>query len=345
LTEALDASGFFGRVPFTGWRHVRVPFSSFHRVDWTNTYWRYANFVSQEAFSGDGLNPGMDNTLNTDHIRAIIFRKDQVVPGIDPTDTRITVAIDEIAVTGDTNAQVLRVNIPGQVEPIPTGWFAGQRRCDDNQDRGLCWAQLFADDPDQARPYRNPVRPPTGANRSVDVVASVRDWQQFWATFSAEVGNGAVVADNNISSEIVFVPQFQAPGTWVQRWLVGPDFLRRKGTIHIPANPPNAERNCLFYTDWRYDYTNGNAAENYLVRYNPLGATPFARLDPSAQPRGGFLANCLRDPQLGYAYGTLWVLPRDAQGNIGRAWVIDVLFEKPTTTPELREEQRITGRP
>jgi hypothetical protein len=182
----------------------------------------------------------------------------------------------------------------------------------------------------------------------IDVTANVRDWQQFSATFSAEVGNGAVVAgdDNSFSSEIVFVPQFQAPGTWVQRWLAGPDFLRRKGTIHIPATPPNPERNYLFYTDWRYDYTNGAAAEHYLVHFNPVGPTAFARLDPSAQPRGGFLANCLRDSELGYAYGTLWVLPRDAQGNIGGyAQVIDVLFEKSTTTPELREEQRITGRP
>jgi hypothetical protein len=128
----------------------------------------------------------------------------------------------------------------------------------------------------------------------------------------------------------------------VQRGLVGPDFARRKGTIHIPGPPA---RDSVFYTDWRYDYTNGVPAENYLVRYNPLGATPLARLDPSTQPRGGFLANCLRDPQLRYAYGTLFVLPRDMNGNIGRAQVVDVLFQTPLPAPELRKDQLITGRP
>jgi hypothetical protein len=145
---------------------------------------------------------------------------------------------------------------------------------------------------------------------------------------------------------MVFVPQFQAPGTWVERWLRGPDFLRRKGTIHIPANPPSLEHNCLFYTDWRYDYTGlygAAAAEHYLVHFNPVGATAFARLDPSVQPRGGFLANYFRE--FGYTYGTLFVLPRDAQGNIGGAQVIDVLFETPSPKPELRYERIITGQP
>jgi len=281
----------------------------------------------------------MDGTLDKDAIRAIVIRKARVQDEdgslTEPAD-RITVALDEIVVTGDTNARVLRVNVPGDV-----------RRCQETDAMwGLSWAPLFGDDPDQARPYSSPVKPAIlGMARPIDVTAEVRDWQQLWATFSAEVGNGAVVSGdpNSFSSEIVFVPQFQAPGTWVERWLRGPDFLRRKATIHVPANPPSPERNSLFYTDWRYDYTNGVAAENYLVRYNPLGATPFARLDPSAQPRGGFLANYLRE--FGYAYGTLWVLPRDAQGNIGRAQVIDVLFEQPTQAPELRYERITTGRP
>jgi hypothetical protein len=222
---------------------------------------------------------------------------------------------------------------------------AGERRCDDTQDRGLCWAQLFQDDVDQVAPYRNQVRPATGNNRAVDVVVSVRGWQQLWAAFSAEVGNGAVVSDdpNEFSSEIVFVPQFQAPGTWVERGspALGAQFIRRKGTMRIPLNLPNPRRYHLFYTDWRYDYTNGVAAENYLVRYNPAGADAFSRLAPSAQPRGGFLANYLRE--FGYAYGTLFVLPRDAQGNIGRAWTIDVLFDQ--SAGQLGYERLTTGRP
>jgi hypothetical protein len=173
----------------------------------------------------------------------------------------------------------------------------------------------------------------------VDVVVTVRDWQELWATFSAEVGNGAVVSATDVSSEMVFVPQFQAPGTWVERWTAGPDFLRRKGTMQVPGPPA---RQYLFYTDWRYDYTNGAAAEHYLVRYNPAGGTPFARLDPSAFPYGGFLANYFRE--FGYAYGTLFVLPRDAQGNIGRAQVIDVLFQQ-ATPRQLRFERLMTGQP
>jgi hypothetical protein len=381
-----------GVTPFTGWRHIRIPFSSFQRLNNVGDSWRYTLTVSQGVLD-DGVIGGpatLDATAANgspirQFVRAVIFRKGRVVDTTgNPTepDSRITVAIDEITVTGSNpfwagSDPVLRVNIPGTVMPIPVGQglsHEGEVRCDDNQDRGLCWAQVFANyarvddptDPDyQVLPYRNPVKPATGGTsdpkRNVDVVVTVGDWQQLWATFSAEVGTGAVVSDdpNEFSSEIVFVPQFQAPGTWVERWnSLPPDalFLRRKGTIQLPG--PSGTRHCLFYTDWRYDYppapayrpgTSGDPGENYLVRYHPAGGapydTPFGRLDPSTQPRGGFLANYLRDPQLGYAYGTLFVLPRDNQGNIGRAQVIDVLFEKPTATLELRKDQLITGRP
>jgi hypothetical protein len=243
LSDYMNANNI---QPFTGWRHFRIPFSAFHKLANVGDSWRYTLTASQEALDA------MNGTLDKDHIRAIIFRKDRIRnPSTNlPTepDQRITVAIDEIAVTGDTGAQVLRVNIPGQVLPIPAGLpNPGQIRCDDNQDRGLCWAQLFPtpalDDPDQAAPYRNQnrVKPATGGSsdpkRNVDVVVTVDDWQQPWATFSADVGNGAVVSATDVSSEIVFVPQFQAPGTWVERGLpsLGPQFLRRKeiGRAHV----------------------------------------------------------------------------------------------------------------
>jgi hypothetical protein len=320
---------------FTGWRHIRIPFSSFKKLPWDATYWRYGNFVSQEAYDA------MNGTLDKGAIRAIVFRKVRIQDldgNLSQPADRITVALDEIVVTGDTSASVLRVNVPGNV-----------RRCQENDTQwGLSWAPLFGDDANQQRPYTLPNVRPAGPRDQlmgmpcVDVHAKdVRNWQQFWATFSAEVGNGAVVAGdaNSFSSEMVFVPQFQAPGTWVERWTAGPDFLRRKGTMQIPGPPA---RQYLFYTDWRYDYTNGAAAEHYLVRYNPAGGTPFARLDPSAFPYGGFLANYFRE--FGYAYGTLFVLPRDAQGNIGRAQVIDVLFQQ-ATPRQLRFERLMTGQP
>ena len=328
--------------PFTGWRHFRIPFSSFQKLANVGDSWRYNLTARQEALDA------MNGTLDKDHIRAIIFRKD--VTGIVDANgnpepgNRITVAIDEIAVTGsnplwDTADPVLRVNVPGA-----TG------SCDDNQNQGLCWAQLWPvatpqynpddpNDPDgyyQVRPFTNPATPAVG---NVDILVTVRDWQQLWATFSAEVGNGAVVADNDISSEIVFVPQFQAPGTWVERWTAGPDFLRRKGTMQIPGPPVH---HYLFYTDWRYDYTNGVVGERYLVRYNPAGVTPLARLAPSAFPYGGFLANYFRE--FGYAYGTLFILPRDDQGNIGQAQVIDVLFQQ-AAPQQLQYQRLMTGQP
>jgi hypothetical protein len=337
LTEVLSNMGM---QRFTGWRHLRIPLTTPPFTKRGNVTdpddWRYALTVSQGALD-DPLMSGTGN-LDKNAIRAIIFRKDRILDtNGNPTepDNRITVAIDEIAVTGSTSAEVLRVNVPGA-----TG------RCTDNQDQGLCWAQLFPlgtydpDDPNdpnyQVRPFTNPAQPAVG---NVDVVVTVRDWQELWATFSAEVGNGAVVSATDVSSEMVFVPQFQAPGTWVERWTAGPDFLRRKGTMQVPGPPA---RQYLFYTDWRYDYTNGAAAEHYLVRYNPAGGTPFARLDPSAFPYGGFLANYFRE--FGYAYGTLFVLPRDAQGNIGRAQVIDVLFQQ-ATPRQLRFERLMTGQP
>ena len=323
---------------FTGWKHLRIPLSLFAKVPWGAAYWRYGNYVSQAAYND------MNDSLDTDRIRAIIFRKDRVVDAYgDPTepDDRVTVAIDEIVVTAQAGAdapRVARINVPGATS-----------RCDDNEDRGLCWAQLFIanvanvdDETVHDLPYSDPVQPwpPSVANDCIDVTVWVRDWQDLNATFSAEVDNGAEVAEDDVSSEIVFVPQFQAPGTWVERW--GLDFSRRKGTIHVPATPPLDERFLLFYTEWRYDYTDGDHDERWLVHYNPALLTPQARLDPSADPQGGFLANYLRE--YGYAYGTLFVLPRDSDGNIGRAEVVDVLFR--TAAPrQLRHDRLITGLP
>jgi len=304
---------------FTGWRHLRIPFSAFHKVPWDDTYWRYGHFVSEEAYNA------MNGRLDTDAIRAIVFRKERFQDRdgtfSQPAD-RVIVAVDEIVVTGATNASVLRVNVPGNVVG----------RCREiAENRGLSWAPLFADDPDQARPYTGPVSPSShGVMRCTDVRVKVRDWQQLSTTFSAEVGNGAVVSKDSMafSSEMVFVPQFQAPGTWVQRWSSGGDFSRRKGTMELPPTGFLGRRYLLFYTGWRYDYARGAPSEHYLVSYDPGGVTPLARLDPSADPRGGFLANYFRE--FGYAYGTLFVLPRDASGNIGRAQAIDVLFEQQT---------------
>ena len=132
---------------FTGWRHLRIPFSGFHKVPWDDTYWRYGNFVSEEAYNA------MNGSLDTDAIRAIVVRKERV-RHIDGTFTqpadRVIVALDEIVVTGDTNASVLRVNAPGNV-------IGRCREIEEN--RGLSWAPLFADDPNQARPYTGPVSP------------------------------------------------------------------------------------------------------------------------------------------------------------------------------------------
>ncbi|MCK4299598.1 MAG: hypothetical protein KAX80_08690, partial [Planctomycetes bacterium] len=197
--------------PFTGWKHIRIPLADFDadRLELAES-WRYTDTASVPAFAA------MSDSLDTDHIRAIIFRKDRI-GGATPTepDIRVTVAIDEIVVTGDTNAHVARINVPGATS-----------RCDDNEDRGLCWAQLFADSLDvddetvQGLPYSNPVEPwpPNVANGCIDVTVRVRDWEDLNATFSAEVDEDAEVADDDYSSEIVFVPQFQAPGTWVERW-------------------------------------------------------------------------------------------------------------------------------
>lgn len=321
LSQVLSNNGI---QRFTGWKHLRIPFSLFTRLGWDANYWRYGNYVSQAAYNG------MDGNLNTGHIRAIVFRKDRIRDAAgNPTepDARVTVAIDEIVVTGSTTARVARINIPGATV-----------RCDDSQPRGLCWAQLFAanpnvDDPTvQTLPYAAPVKPkpPAVAQPCVDVIVPVRDWQQLWSTFSAEVDNGAEAHDDDYSSEMVFVPQFQVPGTWVAGWNSWPDFSRRKGTMWVPAF---GSRYFVFFTDWRYDYTNGDPDENYLVHY--------PNLDPSQDPRGGFIANYFR--QYGYAYGTLFVLPRDDQGNIGRAEVVDVLFEK--VSGKLRYERLLSGAP
>lgn len=315
--------------PFTGWKHIRIPLEDFELVPWDATYWRYANYVSQSAYDAP-----MSRSPDWDHIRAIIFRKDRVVDAdgepTEPAD-RVTVAIDEIVVTGGTNARVARINVPGATS-----------RCDDNEDRGLCWAQLFADDAAQEAPYTNPVRPPGEGetDKCVDVTVWVRDWQDLATTFSAEVDEDAEVAEDDYSSEIVFAPQFQAPGTWVERW--GGDFSRRKGTMILPALGFLDERFLLFYTDWRYDYTNGDPVENYLAHYNPAGATAEVRLDAAD---GGLLANYFREQGVnGYAYGTLFVLPRDGDGNIGRAEVVDVLFRR-RGARRLRHDRLTTGLP
>lgn len=323
--------------PFTGWKHIRIPLADFELVPWDASYWRYGNYVSQSAYDAP-----MSRSPDWDHIRAIIFRKGLIEdpPGTptEPPD-RVTVAIDEIVVTGDTDARVARINIPG---------YTTCSRRDDHVNGGLCWAQLFdshvdVDNPAvQGLPYTDPVQPwpPNVANDCIDVTFWVRDWQDLNATFSAEVDKDAEVADDDFSSEIVFVPQFQAPGTWVERW--GGDFSRRKGTMILPALGFLDERFLLFYTDWRYDYGDGVAAENYLVHYDPSLLTPAARLAPSDAPEGGFIANYFRE--YGYAYGTLFVLPRDGDGNIGHAEVIDVLFRTaPVRT--LHHDRLTTGLP
>ncbi len=320
---------------FTGWKHFRVPLSMFTCLEDVADSWRYVDTVSDDALDWNGT-PGY-RQLDKSHIRAIIFRKNPVtIGGVAEPPDRVTVAIDEIVVTGDTTAEVARINIPGATS-----------RCDDNEDRGLCWAQLFianAANVDDATvhdlPYSDPVQPWTLANDCIDVTVWVRDWQDLNATFSAEVDEDAEVADDDVSSEIVFVPQFQAPGTWVERW--GGDFSRRKGTMILPALGFLDERFLLFNTDWRYDYANGTASENFLVHYDPSLLTPAARLDPSDDPEGGFIANYFEE--YGYAYGTLFVLPRDGDGNIGRAEVVDVLFRTaPVRT--LHHDRLTTGLP
>lgn len=319
---------------FTGWKHLRIPLSLFAKVPWSAAYWRYGNYVSQAAYND------MNDSLDTDRVRAIIFRKGRVVDvdgnPTEPAD-RVTVAIDEIVVTAQAGAgppRVARINVPGATS-----------RCDDNEDGGLCWAQLFASSADvdnpavQGLPYSDPVQPWTLADDCIDVTVWVRDWEDLDSTFSAEVDQDAEVADDDVSSEIVFVPQFQAPGTWVERW--GGDFSRRKGTLVLPGSSAGDPFH-LFYTDWRYDYGNGVAAENYLVHYDPSLLTPAARLDPSDAPEGGFIANYFREH--GYAYGTLFVLPRDGDGNIGRAEVVDVLF-RTAAARQLRHDRLTTGLP
>jgi len=325
LSDVLTNNGI---QRFTGWKHLRIPFSLFTTPLTVAQSWRYTDTASVPALAA------MSGSLDRDHIRAIIFRKGTVdptgvmVPPPQPGD--VTVAIDEIVVTGNTSANVTRINIPGATTS-----------CDNNEDRGLCWAQLFASNPAQGAPYDSAVRPPGEgeANKCIDVTVWVRDWQDLNPTFSAEVDSGAEVSDTDVSSEIVFAPQFQVPGTWVQLASVGSDFSRRKGTMDLPPSGFLGQRFLLFFTDWRYDYTNGDPAENYLVHYDPLAPDP---LDPRAAPEGGFLANYLREH--GYAYGTLFVLPRDDQGNIGRARVVDVLFRRQNTR-KLRYEHIRRGLP
>ncbi len=331
--------------PFTGWKHIRIRLADFQLVPWDGNYWRYGNYVSQSAYDAP-----MSGSPDWDHIRAIVFRKDNVDPpnvGVTYPGTRVTVAIDEIVVTAQAGAdppRVARINVPGATS-----------RCDDNEDTGLCWVQLFIaneanvdEETVQDLPYSDPVQPwtPHVASDCIDVTVWVRDWQDLATTFSAEVDQDAEVADDDYSSEIVFVPQFQAPGTWVERW--GGDFSRRKGTLVLPGSSAGDPLH-LFYTDWRYDYTNNNPSyaleeEHYLIHYpdRTVVTDPFVRLDPSIPPEGGFLANYFREH--GYAYGTLFVLPRDGDGNIGRAEVIDVLFRSaPVRT--LHHDRLMTGLP